>query len=136
MGLQLHVEVLGPAVAAGDDLFGGAAVVALTVGALRRPARLHVAHGLQQIRAGSELTLAWVSSITGLRAHQVFMPAILMLSMLQIFALGAVSIFRGRFRKVTLLAFFLFATSPLFGLGTLADLLVQWLFGWCTGLWC
>jgi hypothetical protein len=82
-------------------------------------------HGLQQIRAGSELTLAWVSSITGLRAHQVFMPAILMLSMLQIFALGAVAIFRGRYRKVTLIAFFLFATSPLFGLGTLYQLIAQ-----------
>ena len=82
-------------------------------------------HGLQQIRPGSELTIAWVASVTGLRAHQVFMPAILMLSMMQIFALGAVSIFRGRYRKVTLLAFFLFATSPLFGLGTLYQLIAQ-----------
>jgi hypothetical protein len=82
-------------------------------------------HGLQQIRPGSELTVAWIASVTGLKAHQVFMPAILMLSMLQIFALGAVSIFRGRFRKVTLLAFFLFATSPLFGLGTLYQLIAQ-----------
>jgi hypothetical protein len=45
--------------------------------------------------------------------------------MLQIFALGAVSIFKGRYRKVTLLAFFLFATSPLFGLGTLYQLIAQ-----------
>jgi len=41
-------------------------------------------HGLQQIRPGSELAVAWVSSLTGLKAHQTFMPTILMLSMLQI----------------------------------------------------
>ena len=82
-------------------------------------------HGLQQIRPGSELAVAWVSSLTGLKAHQTFMPTILMLSMLQIFALGAVSIFKGRYRKITLVAFFLFATSPLFGLGTLYQLIAQ-----------
>ena len=82
-------------------------------------------HGLQQIRPGSELAVAWIASLTGLKAHQTFMPAILMLSMLQIFALGAVSIFKGRYRKVTLVAFFLFATSPLFGLGTLYQLIAQ-----------
>lgn len=82
-------------------------------------------HALQQIRPGSELTITWISSITGLKAHQAFMPAILMLSMLQIFALGAVTIFRGRFRKLALLAMLLFATSPLFGLGTLYQLIAQ-----------
>ena len=82
-------------------------------------------HGLQQIRPGSELAVAWIASLTGLKAHQTFMPTILMLSMLQIFALGAVSIFKGRYRKVTLVAFFLFATSPLFGLGTLYQLIAQ-----------
>lgn len=82
-------------------------------------------HGLQQIRPGSELTIAWVASIANLKAHQVFMPTILMLSMMQIFALGAVSICRGRYRKLTLVAFFLFATSPLFGLGTLYQLIAQ-----------
>lgn len=25
---------------------------------------------------------------------------------------------------------------PVLVLGNLADLLVQWLFGWCVGLWC
>jgi hypothetical protein len=82
-------------------------------------------HGLQQIRPGSELTIAWVASLTTLKAHQVFMPAILMLSMMQIFALGSVAIYRGRYRKVVLVAFFLFATSPLFGLGTLYQLIAQ-----------
>lgn len=82
-------------------------------------------HSLQQIRPGSELTIAWVASLTGLKAHQVFMPSILMLSMMQIFAMGAAAIYRGRYRKVTLVAFFLFATSPLFGLGTLYQLIAQ-----------
>lgn len=82
-------------------------------------------HGLQQIRPGSELTIAWVASLTGLKAHQVFMPAILVLSMMQIFALGSAAIYRGRYRKVVLVAFFLFATSPLFGLGTLYQLIAQ-----------
>ena len=82
-------------------------------------------HGLQQIRPGSELAIAWVASLTGLKAHQTFMPTILMLGMLQVFALGAVSIFKGRYRKVTLVALFLFATSPLFGLGTLYQLIAQ-----------
>lgn len=82
-------------------------------------------HGLQQIRPGSELTLAYAASVTGLKPHQVFMPVIMVFSMLQIFALGAVAIWRGRHRCLTLLAFLLFATSPLFGLGTLYQLIAQ-----------
>lgn len=82
-------------------------------------------HALQQIRPGSELTISWVSSLTRLNPHEVFMPVILMLSMCQIFALGSIAIFRGRYRKVTLLAFVLFAMSPLFGLGTLYQLIAQ-----------
>ncbi len=82
-------------------------------------------HALQQIRPGSELTIAWAASITGLNTVQVFMPVIIMISLLQIFALGAVIMMRGRQRKVALLAFFLFATSPLFGLGTLYQLIAQ-----------
>lgn len=82
-------------------------------------------HALQQIRPGSELTIAWVSSLTGRNPHEVFMPSILMLSMLQIFALGAVAIYRGRYRKVARIAFALFAMSPLFGLGTLYQLIAQ-----------
>jgi hypothetical protein len=82
-------------------------------------------HGLQQIRPGSELMLAFASSITRLTPHEVFMPVIMMFSMLQIWAMGAVAIVRGRYRKIALLAFFLFATSPLFGLGTLYQLIAQ-----------
>ena len=82
-------------------------------------------HGLQQIRPGSELAIAWVASITRLKPHQVFMPTILFLSMMQIFALCAVAVFKGRHRKAALIGVFLFATSPLFGLGTLYQLIAQ-----------
>ena len=82
-------------------------------------------HALQQIRPGSELTVAWIASITGLKAHEAFMPAILMLSLLQIFALGSIVVFRGRNRRLALIALALFATSPLFGLGTLYQLIAQ-----------
>ncbi|HTL69045.1 MAG TPA: hypothetical protein VL200_15375 [Lacunisphaera sp.] len=82
-------------------------------------------HGLQQIRPGSEMILAFTSSVTGLNPHEVFMPVIFVFSMLQICAMGAVAMFRGRYRKIALLAFFLFATSPLFALGTLYQLIAQ-----------
>jgi len=82
-------------------------------------------HGLQQIRPGSEMMLAFTSSVTRLNPHEVFMPVIFMFSMLQICAMGAVAMFRGRYRKIALLAFFLFATSPLFALGTLYQLIAQ-----------
>jgi hypothetical protein len=82
-------------------------------------------HALQQIRPGSELTVAWIASITGLKAHEAFMPAILLLSLLQIFALGSIVVFRGRYRRLALIALVLFATSPLFGLGTLYQLIAQ-----------
>jgi hypothetical protein len=82
-------------------------------------------HALQQIRPGSELTISWISSLTGRKPHEVFMPAILMLTLMQLFALGSVAIWRGRHRKVAIVAFFLLATSPLFSLGTLYQLIAQ-----------
>ncbi len=82
-------------------------------------------HALQQIRPGSELTIAWICSVTGRRAHEVFMPAILLLSLMQLFGLGSIAVWKGRYRRVALVGFFLFATSPLFGLGTLYQLIAQ-----------
>jgi hypothetical protein len=82
-------------------------------------------HALQQIRPGSELTIAWIQSLTGRRAHEVFMPAILVLSLMQLFAMGSIAIWKGRHRRVAVVAFFLFATSPLFALGTLYQLIAQ-----------
>jgi hypothetical protein len=82
-------------------------------------------HALQQIRPGSEMTVAWIASLAGRRAHEVFMPAILVLSLLQLFGLGSIAIWRGRYRKLAMVAFLLFATSPLFALGTLYQLIAQ-----------
>ncbi len=82
-------------------------------------------HALQQIRPGSEMTIAWVASLTGRRSHEVFMPAILMLSLMQLFAMGSIAVWRGRYRRVAVIAFLLFATSPLFSLGTLYQLIAQ-----------
>ncbi len=82
-------------------------------------------HALQQIRPGSEMTVAWMASLTGRRAHEVFMPAILMLSLMQLFAMGSIAVWRGRYRKIAVVAFFLLATSPLFSLGTLYQLIAQ-----------
>src|SRR5258708_4784358 len=56
-------------------------------------------HALQQIRPGSELLLAWLCSVTGLNAHQVFMPLILNLSLIQLCGVGALALYKGRWRK-------------------------------------
>ena len=53
------------------------------------------------------------------------MPAILMLTLMQLFALGSIAVWRGRNRKVAIVAFFLLATTPLFSLGTLYQLIAQ-----------
>jgi hypothetical protein len=82
-------------------------------------------HALQQIRPGSELMIAWICSITGRRAHEIFMPAILLLSLIQLFGMGTIAVWKGRYRRVALVGFFLLATSPLFGLGTLYQLIAQ-----------
>ena len=82
-------------------------------------------HALQQIRPGSEMTIAWVCSLTGRHAHEVFMPAVLMMSLMQLFGMGSIVIWRGRYRRVAVVAFFLFASSPLFSLGTLYQLIAQ-----------
>ncbi len=82
-------------------------------------------HALQQIRPGSELLLAWTCSITGLNPHQVFMPVIFTLTLLQICSLGALALFHGRYRKLALIAMGLLAISPLFTLGTLYQLIAQ-----------
>ena len=57
-------------------------------------------HALQQIRPGSELLLSWTCSVTGLNPHQVFMPVIFALSLVQICSLGSLILFRGRFRRL------------------------------------
>lgn len=82
-------------------------------------------HALQQIRPGSEMLLAWSCSITGLNPHQVFMPVIFAMSLVQMCGLGALVLYRGRYRRLALLAMALLAISPLFSLGTLYQLIAQ-----------
>ena len=82
-------------------------------------------HALQQIRPGSEMILAWTCSITGLNPHQVFMPVIFTLSLVQMCSLGALVLYKGRYRRLALLAIILLAISPLFSLGTLYQLIAQ-----------
>jgi hypothetical protein len=82
-------------------------------------------HALQQIRPGSELLLAWTCSLTGLNPHQIFMPVIFALSLVQITCLGALILFQGRFRRLALVAMGLLVISPLFTLGTLYQLIAQ-----------
>lgn len=82
-------------------------------------------HALQQIRPGSELLLSWACSITGLNPHQIFMPIVFVLTLLQLFSLGALTLYRGRYRTLALVALPLLAMSPLFSLGTLYQLIAQ-----------
>ena len=82
-------------------------------------------HALQQIRPGSEMILAWACSLTGLNPHHVFMPVIFTLTLLQLCALGALVLYKGRFRRLALLSMILLAISPLFTLGTLYQLIAQ-----------
>ncbi len=82
-------------------------------------------HALQQIRPGSEMTLAWACSLTGLNPHQVFMPVIFSLTLLQLCSIGALVLYQGRNRRLALFSMALLAISPLFSLGTLYQLIAQ-----------
>ncbi|HEX2852177.1 MAG TPA: hypothetical protein VHO24_02985 [Opitutaceae bacterium] len=82
-------------------------------------------HALQQIRPGSEMLLSWTCSITRLNPHQAFMPVIFTLTLLQLFSLGALTLYKGRYRRLALYAMGLLAMSPLFTLGTLYQLIAQ-----------
>ena len=82
-------------------------------------------HALQQIRPGSEMLLAWTCSITGLNPHEAFMPVIFALTLVQISSLGALVLYKGRYRRLALLSVALLAISPLFSLGTLYQLIAQ-----------
>lgn len=83
---------------------------------------LHVATGS---RPGSELVLAWVSSMTGLTGHQEFMPIILALHVVLISAAGALVCQSRRLRLAALLTCGLLSLSALTSLGTLYQLIAQ-----------
>ena len=77
------------------------------------------------MRFGSEITLAWVSALTGLKSLGVFMPVILGLGLVQLAAAGALVLHRGRWRRRAWLTMALLAASPLFMLGSLYQLIAQ-----------
>ncbi len=82
-------------------------------------------HAGDLMRFGSEHTLAWVSSLTGLKPSFIFMPVIMALSFVQLFAAAGLVLCKGRFRRWSVVAVFILAVSPLFMLGTLYQLIAQ-----------
>jgi hypothetical protein len=82
-------------------------------------------HALQQIRPGSEMMLAWTCSLTGLNPHQIFMPVIFVMALMQLCSLGALVLYAGRNRRLAVISVALLCISPLFSLGTLYQLIAQ-----------
>jgi hypothetical protein len=77
------------------------------------------------MRFGSELVLAWMSALTGVKALGIFMPVIIGLGLIQISSTAALVLHRGRWRRRASIAAALLAASPLFMLGTLYQLIAQ-----------
>ncbi|MBL9200558.1 MAG: hypothetical protein JNL39_08630 [Opitutaceae bacterium] len=77
------------------------------------------------MRFGSEIVLAWVSALTGVKSLGIFMPVIIGLGLIQLFATAALVLHRGRWRRRALFAMALLAASPLFMLGSLYQLIAQ-----------
>jgi hypothetical protein len=82
-------------------------------------------HASDLMRFGSEHFLAFVASLTGLKATQVFMPVILSLGLVQLFSAAGLVLHRGRHRRWALLTAGILCISPLFMLGTLYQLIAQ-----------
>ena len=77
------------------------------------------------MRFGSELTLSWLSAVSGVKSLGIFMPTIVALGLMQIFSAAALVLHHGRWRRRALIAAALLAASPLFMLGTLYQLIAQ-----------
>jgi hypothetical protein len=77
------------------------------------------------MRFGSEIILAWVSALTGVKSLGIFMPVIVGLGLIQLFSTAALVLHRGRWRRRALVAMALLAASPLFMLGSLYQLIAQ-----------
>ena len=77
------------------------------------------------MRFGSEITLAWVSALTGVKSLGIFMPVIVGLGLIQLSSAGALVLHLGRWRRRAVIATALLAVSPLFMLGTLYQLIAQ-----------
>ena len=77
------------------------------------------------MRFGSEVTLAWVSAVSGVKSLGIFMPVIIGLGLIQLWAAAGLVLHHGRHRRRAAIATGLLAASPLFMLGTLYQLIAQ-----------
>jgi hypothetical protein len=76
-------------------------------------------------RPGAELLLAWLTSVTRLNPHQVFMPCILAAHMALVGAVTALVYQTRRHRPAAILAGWLLAAGALVSLGALYQLIAQ-----------
>lgn len=77
------------------------------------------------MRFGSEHVVAWMSALSGVKTLGIFMPVIVGLGLIQLFATAALVLHRGRWRRRALITIAILAVSPLFMLGTLYQLIAQ-----------
>jgi hypothetical protein len=82
-------------------------------------------HVAGHVRAGSELMLAEVLGVSGLNAHQVFMPVIMALHLALLGSATALTAGRGAGKTTPLIAMGLLAISPLNTFGALYQFLGQ-----------
>lgn len=82
-------------------------------------------HAIQLMRFGSEHAVAWLSSLTGRPALEVFMPTIISFALAQIFAASALVLAKGRYRNHAKWTAILLSFSPMFIFGSLYQLIAQ-----------
>ena len=82
-------------------------------------------HVPAQVRFGAEHQIAWLSVLTGLRTLQVFMPVILAFGLVQITAICALVLHKGRFRKHAQFTGLFLAISPMFVFSSVYQLIAQ-----------
>lgn len=82
-------------------------------------------HAKGNVRAGGDLFLAYISGITGLNPHQLFMPLMVALNSTLLCAIGALAATGRNSFKSSMIALFIGIICPLIALGTLYQLLGQ-----------
>ena len=82
-------------------------------------------HAVMGHRVGSEIFLSYMAALTGLNAHQIFMPTIVMLHMSLVTAIGALVCNNNLSRNIIYLSMLFVALSPLTILGTIYQLIAQ-----------
>ena len=80
---------------------------------------------LMGARCGSELTLAWVISVTGRMGHEIFMPVMLALHLMLVSAAGALVCTSRKARPAALATGVILSASALMTLSTLYQLISQ-----------